>query len=64
VGTRLEGVGSVVSYYPDLAVPGAIETVMRSPTRSEEGVHGWCSCPAAANRAQRAEQAVRDSGMI
>ena len=61
----LEGVGAVyVSYYPDIAMPGAVEAIARV-RRAGAGAAsaGWCCSPAAARRsAELAEQAVRDTG--
>ena len=48
----LEGVGSVyVTYYPDLAVPGAVEAValVRRAGGAQRRPAGWCCCPAAAS---------------
>ena len=53
-----------VAYYPDLAFPGAAETIgafAARPSRAASG--GWCCCPAAARRRPRpASAAVQDSG--
>ncbi len=62
----LQGVGSVyVSYYPDLAVPGAVESVGALVAKAAE--HGASRLVLLAGRneeeADRAEQVVRDSGI-
>jgi uncharacterized protein YbjT (DUF2867 family) len=61
----LEGVGSVyVSYYPDLAVPGAVETVGSFARLAvESGVRRLVLLAGRGEaEAERAEQAVRESG--
>ena len=46
-GTR----AAYVSYFPDLAIPGASEAVGRSPTsRSTRASGGWCCCRVGARR--------------
>ena len=62
----LDGVGSVyVSYYPDLAVPGAVETVGAFAEHGRDAA-GLPELVLLAGRgepeAEQAEQAVRDSG--
>jgi hypothetical protein len=38
-----------ISYYPDIAVPGAVETVGSfAELAVTSGSRGWCCCPAAA----------------
>ena len=61
----LEGVGSAyVSYYPDLAVPGAVETVGSfAELAVESGVRRLVLLSGRGEpEAERAEEAVRDSG--
>ena len=61
----LEGAGSVyVSYYPDIAAPGAVETVMSfAELAVRSGVPGLALLSGRGEpEAERAEQAVRDTG--
>ena len=65
VAHALEGVGAVyVSYYPDLAVPGAVEaTGDFSKLAVAMGVHRVVLLAGRGEaEAERAEEAVRDSG--
>ena len=49
--SALDGVGAVyLAYYPDLAVPGAVETVRSfAKLAVEAGSRGWRCCPAVAS---------------
>ena len=61
----LEGVGSVyVTYYPDIAIPGAVEAtrLVRRAGREQRGLEAGAAVRPRRAEAERAEQAVRDTG--
>jgi uncharacterized protein YbjT (DUF2867 family) len=61
----LEGVAAVyLSYYPDVAVPGATETVRTfAELAVARGAPGWCCSPVAANpRRSAPSRQVRETG--